>query len=485
MPTLKSSFLATAAALALAAGAQGPTPLVAQDDHATAESAETRAAAPAAAPSNAAASAAKETTPPIAGPAVTAPPRTLRKVGDHWTPYDPPDPESFAPEATLHMISAGETLWGLADLTYNNPWLWPQLWDENRYITDSHWIYPGDPILVPPRPVVVTPVGDRAGVPTEIVPQGQDGAPAAALDPMNAPETDDPDTLEEALAAETSAVDATPAAAPAAPAAGAYPGGVSRSTSLVDRDEIRCSGYIVEDDSRGDLYIAENDEPLYENVALGSLLYLNHGRDDARVVPGAVFSVVQGEGTILHPVSGRTQGNYYRRAGEVRVLKVLEDTALATVTFACDEIRVGDNLVPVETQTVPTRAIPTLDRLRVERSGKPTGYVIHARDSAVHVATGDMVQVDLGREDGLTPGDFLTAFVEVRADRKHVMPDYHYTYGNQVYARPDLHDDDGRESYPDLPVAQLIVVRAGAHTATAKIVYSLREIGVGSMVEVD
>ena len=51
---------------------------------------------------------------------------------------------SFAPGATVHIIVPGETLWGLADITYNNPWLWPQLWNENRYITDSHWIYPGD-----------------------------------------------------------------------------------------------------------------------------------------------------------------------------------------------------------------------------------------------------------------------------------------------------------------------------------------------------
>lgn len=482
MPTLKKSFLATAAALALAAGAQAPTPVVAQDDHATAESADTRTAATAPEPSTTVVPVAKKSTAPMTEAAPTAPPRNLRKVGDHWTPYNPPDPESFGPDATLHIISAGETLWGLADLTYNNPWLWPQLWDENRYITDSHWIYPGDPVLVPPRPVVVTPVGDRAGVPTEIVPQGQEGAPSAELDPMNMPETDDTEALEEPLAAETPAAAATTAAASTP---GAYPGGMSRSTSLVDRDDLRCSGYIVEDDKRGDLYIAENDEPMYDNVAVGSLLYLNHGRDDARVVPGAVFSVVQSEGTVLHPVTGRTEGNYYRRAGEVRVLKVLEDTALATVTFACDEVRVGDNLVPVETTTVPAHAIPKLDPLAVERNGKPTGYVIHTKDSAVNVATGDMVQVDLGREDGLTPGDFLTAFAAVHSEHKPGMSDYRYKYGNQIFSRPDLHQDDGRNDYPNLPVAQMVVVTAGAHTATAKIVYSLREIAVGSVVEMN
>ncbi|HEX9427905.1 MAG TPA: hypothetical protein VGA64_08960, partial [Candidatus Polarisedimenticolia bacterium] len=64
----------------------------------------------------------------------------MKKVGDHWTPYDPPDPESFAPGATLHIIVPGDTLWDLADLAFGNPYLWPQIWNENRYILDSHWI---------------------------------------------------------------------------------------------------------------------------------------------------------------------------------------------------------------------------------------------------------------------------------------------------------------------------------------------------------
>jgi LysM domain-containing protein len=476
MPTSMKSLLATAAVLALAAGAQAPMPVVAQEEHATAESAAAPSTAPAPAAPAAHPAPAKRAV-PAAEPAPTAPPRNLKKVGDHWTPYSPPDPESLPPDATLHIIAPGETLWGLADMSYNNPWLWPQLWDQNRYITDSHWIYPGDPLLVPPRPVVVTPTGE--GVPTTIVPQGQEGAPATELEPMNAPE--DNEAVEEPLGAETPAP--TTAPEPTRPT-GAYPGGVSPSASIVDRDEIRCSGYIVEDDERGDLYIAENDEPIYDDVTVGSLLYLNRGKNDPRVVPGAVFSVVEGEGTVLHPVTGRTEGNYYRRSGEVRVLKVLDDTALATVTFACDEIRVGDNLVPVETTTVPNRPIPPFDRLRVERNGKPTGYVIHAKDSAVNPATGDMVQLDLGKEDGVAPGDFLTAFVDVRANRAHSMPDYHYTFNNMVHSRPDLHVDDGRDKYPEVPVGQLIIVTTAAHTSTAKIVYATREIAVGSMVEV-
>ena len=475
MPTCKTPLMAVASALALAFGLLGLAPSVAQDDPATAATGTGESAAPAAAPeeSPVASPAPRRTTAPASTP--TAPPRNLRLVGNHWTPYNPPDPESFPPDAVLHIIVPGETLWGLADLTYNNPYLWPQIWDQNRYITDSHWIYPGDPILLPPRPVVVT----QDGVPAEIVPQGQEGAPPSDLGPLEGPGEEG---VSEPLAA-----------APTAPAApgttgkqvGSYPGGTGGSASLVDFDEVRCAGYIVEDDKRSDLYIAENDEPTYEGVTLGSLLYLNRGKDDQRVVPGATFSIVEREGTVLHPVSGRTQGNYYRRNGEVTVLKVLADTAIATVSFACDEIRVGDALVPVDSHPVPIRSLPPLDRLRVEPNGKATGHVIHAKDTRVHVAAGDVVQIDLGSEDGLQPGDFLTAFAAVHSDRKHWMPQYEFKYGNEIFSLPDLHQDDSRADYPPVPVAQLIVVTTGAHNSTAKIVHSLREIWVGTMVEVD
>ena len=399
----------------------------------------------------------------------TAPPKNLRKVGDHWTPYAPPDPESFAPGATVHIIVPGDTLWDLADLTYNNPWLWPQLWNENRYITDSHWIYPGDPLLLPPRPVVVSGPG---AVPT-VLPQGQEGAPHTDLGPLNGPENGGPEAPLQAEA---------PQASPA-PAHG-HEDGFS-SGRLIEWDDLRCSGYITEDTKRGDLFIAENEEPGYQTVTLGSLVYLNRGGKDERLQPGATFTIVEREGKVLHPVTGRTQGIYTKRLGELRVLKVLEDTAIATVTFACDEMRVGDELRTEEFKQVPEGPIPPFERLRVEPNGKPTGFVIHTKDLAVRVASGDVVQIDLGSEDGIQPGATLTAFSPVVRDRLGHMPEYHFQYQNEVFTSPDLHYDDGRDVYPALPIAQMLVMTTAEHTATAKVIYSIRELTVGSPVELD
>ena len=82
------------------------------------------------------------------------PPKHLKLVGDHWTAWDSPEP---APDD--YIIQKGDTLWDLAGKWLDDPFLWPQVWDENRYILDSHWIYPGDPLVVPGRSTVVPPEG--------------------------------------------------------------------------------------------------------------------------------------------------------------------------------------------------------------------------------------------------------------------------------------------------------------------------------------
>ena len=76
------------------------------------------------------------------------PPRELHRVGDHWTAYNPPDPATYPAGARTHEIKTGDTLWDLAQQYYNNAYLWPQLWESNTWITDAHWIYPGDVLLV-------------------------------------------------------------------------------------------------------------------------------------------------------------------------------------------------------------------------------------------------------------------------------------------------------------------------------------------------
>lgn len=46
----------------------------------------------------------------------------------------------------LHLVRPGDTLWGLSENYYENPWNWPQMWSQNPQIKNPHWIYPGDQV---------------------------------------------------------------------------------------------------------------------------------------------------------------------------------------------------------------------------------------------------------------------------------------------------------------------------------------------------
>jgi hypothetical protein len=46
----------------------------------------------------------------------------------------------------VYTIKKGDTLWDISSKFLKDPFLWPKLWERNPYITNPHWIYPGNPI---------------------------------------------------------------------------------------------------------------------------------------------------------------------------------------------------------------------------------------------------------------------------------------------------------------------------------------------------
>lgn len=365
------------------------------------------------------------------------PPRELHRVGDHWTPYNPPDPSSYPAGARTHEIKPGDTLWDLAQQYYNNAYLWPQLWEANTWITDAHWIYPGDVLLVE---------GEGA------VPVAESGTESGALTAV---------TPRAAGTGEATNVFAT-----------AQEGGIavaritteSRPLALGTESDIYCYGYIgdpnepmpnvISSHENVDVkYVPRANPPDPANATVGDLVYVTGGVETG-LVAGESYLLVLPTKTVVHPVSGRSLGRQYDYIGQIRILCIEDGRSRAIVTQACREIPIGARLKPIPQLPIPIARVPEPAQWCDPASGKAAGYIVDSRGWDLGLVEGNLVQIDLGRDEGIQPGDFLSV------------------------TRPSE-----RRDQPPMMLGQIGVLTTEARTATAIVLHARREMFIGDRVE--
>jgi len=338
------------------------------------------------------------------------PPRDLHLVGDHWTAWQPPT--DFPQGATVYTIVRGDTLWDLAARFYGDPYLWPQLWEQNRYVLDAHWIYPGDPLLVD---VEVTSADEYAQ-------SAQEG------EGPGAPEESAPGQ-EDKYRGVITAEEAAGAPVPLGAEADIYCSGFIGERDLDFPYQLVGSEYGALTPSLAGphdlhwktIYSYKRDTVRYD-LATGDVVYLNHG-DGARLQPGQLLSVVSARDLVRHPRNhSSVVGRYYAYLGRVRVLSVQEETAIAEILNSCGPIRVGDYLRPFEPQPVPlgrrTRMRPiNLPASAAQLQDAPT--ILRSNDPVVSMGQGTLVYIDHGADDDVLPGDLFTIY---RANKPGLPP---------------------------------------------------------------
>ena len=57
-------------------------------------------------------------------------------------------PSILAGPKLKHVVAKGDNLWSICQRYYNDPWIWPELWEMNQFITNPHWIKPGEIITL-------------------------------------------------------------------------------------------------------------------------------------------------------------------------------------------------------------------------------------------------------------------------------------------------------------------------------------------------
>jgi len=185
----------------------------------------------------------------------------------------------------------------------------------------------------------------------------------------------------------------------------------AREIPVASGNNLYCAGFIqtASVDTSYEVVGArkEGDKHIFSQ---GDELYISAGASRG-VKAGDTFSVIRPRGRVeSHWTNKRDVGFYVQEVGMVEVVTAKPEVSVVRVKMSCDNLLLGDLLQPVPQRTSPLFTNrPALD-LFGDSSGKASGRILMARGNIETVGREQIVYIDLGADDKVQVGDYLTIY---------------------------------------------------------------------------
>ena len=285
---------------------------------------------------------------------------------------------------------------------------------------------------------------------------------------------------------------------------------VKREMPVVGKNNLYCAGYVETGtvDFTNEIVGAENEQE--KNIyAQNDYMYISMGANKGAKV-GDVLAVIRPRGKVsTHWTNKKNLGFYVQEIGAVEIVDVKSESSVVRVISSCDNLILGDLVQPVPARTSPIyETRPALD-LFADSTGKTHGKIFMARDGRELLGREQIVYIDLGAEDNVKVGDYLTVYRPLGTGQ--ILDDLP---GESVAARDDGFESEeyrggrfsnqaGRKSGAKANgrvittkrakrnrqanlrnvVGEIVILNVKEKTATAVIVRTAQEIHTGDNVE--
>jgi hypothetical protein len=284
----------------------------------------------------------------------------------------------------------------------------------------------------------------------------------------------------------------------------------NRTMPVAGNNNLYCAGYVetASVNTANEIVGAENEQE--QNIySEGDNVYISMGTNRG-VKVGDVFSVIRPRGKVETRWSKkRNLGFYVQEVGAVEVVNVKAEVSVARVVSSCDNLLLGDLLQPTPSRTSPVfQQRPALN-VFADSSGKTSGRIFMARDEQELLGREQIVYVDLGSEDSVKVGDYMTIYrslgrgnlfendeeesVSARDEGFHSETYRGGKFSNQAprksgsqATRRIITNEDAKRGRPNglrKVVGELVILNVKEKTATAVITRTAQEIHTGDRVE--
>lgn len=222
----------------------------------------------------------------------------------------------------IYTIKQGDTLWDISAKFLKDPFLWPKLWQRNPYITNPHWIYPGQPVRIVPAEELMKEVPKEAIKEPEI--EKAEPTPAEEKPPVAEakPEAEPAEVRPELKPVEAKPVEEKPKVF----------------------SEVRSAGFVGDVNFRGIGIILDNRDGK-NLLSEGDIVYMAFRTADP-VMVGNKYTIFRPERYVRHPVTKRKIGMKYLITGNVQVIDQQGNFYTGKIIESFDAVTMGDLLRP-------------------------------------------------------------------------------------------------------------------------------------------
>lgn len=351
-------------------------------------------------------------------------PGQVIKVAAHRSRWDYPKEITLPEGSQLHIVATGDTLWDLGNKYLGNPFSWPQIWEMNTWITDPHWIYPGDHLVIPTGRATIVP-GETPSEVTDLKPGGTKLTPKPMRDEYGF-------TFQDFLQ--------MPYLAP--------------------------NGAEAHFKELGAVKVVSRQEPLHSELGDLDTIYLDGGSENGLKIGDRLVALKVIKTKLYHPADpkhAKNLGDVIKQAGVVRITQLEGKSAVAVIEKTADSIQIGDHLARFpEPENMAARL--RTDVKNPVPIKTPEARIIFLGENHSMSGTGEMVIIDQGTQDGRKVGEILLSA------RERVWP---LGTGKQTTAT------SGKTNYL---IAQMLVVKTTEASATCRILRAYEEVMVGDLV---
>jgi len=261
----------------------------------------------------------------------------------------------------IYLIVTGDNLWAICSQFLGNPYEWPKLWSYNQYITNPHYIYPGDKIMFTPGSETRVPKMQVAKEEELAMPEDGEGEEVKEEKPIQKKRT--------ALKAEPKKYKL-----------------ILKNLSFLTKKELKDAGSITHSGEEKGM------------LSAGDFVYLKFNKG-TNVKIGDKFIAFEVFGKIKHPKKGKFLGYQIFKKANIRIVSIDKHVITGLITDSEEPITRGYKVIPYES---PIREInPKPMTTDIE------GYIIGSEHMHTIIGQNEFAYINLGTNKGVESGSVL------------------------------------------------------------------------------